>query len=215
MSDPLFDDWHVVARSADLKEGEVLSARLLGEDLVVWRSGGRALVWQDLCVHRGTRLSMGFVKDCALICPYHGWHYNAEGKCFLMPAHPDQPPPARAKAITYPVKEAYGFIWASLSAPERDVPPFPEFEDAQFRKVHAGPYHFQASGFRAVENFVDASHFPYVHGGFNGDPNAPDTIDDYEVEVTREGLRTSPVKVRQLYADARGVSTVAAYTYHV
>jgi hypothetical protein len=45
-----------------------------------------------------------------------------------------------------------------------DVPPFPELDDSTFRKTHAGPYHFHASGFWAVENFIDASHFPFVHG---------------------------------------------------
>lgn len=216
MSDPLFDDWHVVARSADLTEGKVLGARLLGEELVVWRAGGRAMVWQDLCVHRGTRLSMGFVDDdCRLACPYHGWRYDAGGKCVLMPAHPDQPPPTRARVLTYPAQERYGFVWASLGRPAQDPPPFPEWDDANFRKTHAGPYPFRASGFRAVENFVDASHFPFVHGGFNGDPRNPDRIDEYSVEFGPAGLRTSPVRVRQYYADARGVPTEAAYTYHV
>ena len=56
INDPvLINDWHVVGRADDLKEGEVLPARLLGEDLVLWRSNGQVLAWQDLCLHRGAR----------------------------------------------------------------------------------------------------------------------------------------------------------------
>ncbi len=211
--DPLFHDWHVVARAADVQEGKVSSARLLGEDLVLWRAGGRVMAWQDLCIHRGTRLSMGWVADCTLVCPYHGWRYDADGRCVRVPAHPNQPPPARARALVHHATERYGFVWVALREPAHDVPPFPEWDDSGFRKVHAGPYPFRASGFRAIENFLDASHFPFVHAGLNGDPDNPDPMEDYTVERGRDGLATSEVRVRQLYADARGVSTLAAYTY--
>ncbi len=48
-------------------------------------------VWQDLCIHRGTRLSLGRVQDTAqgrqVVCPYHGWVYAAGGQC-VRSAHP-------------------------------------------------------------------------------------------------------------------------------
>jgi phenylpropionate dioxygenase-like ring-hydroxylating dioxygenase large terminal subunit len=59
----LLNDWHPVARSQDVAEGGVLGARLLEEDIVVWRSCGQVMAWQDLCRHRGTRLSLGTVPD--------------------------------------------------------------------------------------------------------------------------------------------------------
>ena len=43
------NDWHVVYRSSDLDEGAIQPIRLLGEDLVLWRSGGVAMAWLDLC----------------------------------------------------------------------------------------------------------------------------------------------------------------------
>jgi len=48
---------------------------LLEEDLVLWRVGEKIHAWRDLCLHRGTRLSLGKVEDQTLICPYHGWTY--------------------------------------------------------------------------------------------------------------------------------------------
>lgn len=210
----LVDDWHVVARSQDLPDNQVMKVRLLGEDLVLWRANGELMAWKDYCVHRGSRLSLGWVENCTLVCPYHGWRYDSSGRCVKMPAHPDQPPPLKARAFTQRVTERYGFIWASISEPERDVPPFPEWTKDEFRKVYAGPYPYKANSLRAVENFLDVSHFPFVHTGLNGDPQNPDEIKDYEVYTGEDGLRTSEIFVFQPYGDHRGIPVNAGYTFH-
>jgi phenylpropionate dioxygenase-like ring-hydroxylating dioxygenase large terminal subunit len=64
-----------------------------------------------------------------------------------------------------------------------------------------------------VENFLDATHFPWVHGGVNGVASAPDRIDDYEVEQDEHGLRTTEVRVFQPYGDPREVPVHAGYSY--
>ena len=78
INDPvLVNDWHPVATVAQLEAQNIVAARLLDEDIVLWRVNGETLAWQDLCIHRGTRLSLGkIVEDDKLICPYHGWTYN-------------------------------------------------------------------------------------------------------------------------------------------
>ena len=87
INDPvLINDWHVMGRAEDLAEGAVLPVRLLGEELVLWRSNGQVLAWQDLCLHRGARLSLGRVEAGSLICPYHGWSYNQAGQCVRIAA---------------------------------------------------------------------------------------------------------------------------------
>src|SRR5579863_7460264 len=87
LNDPvLLNDWHVVAYAPDLQEGKPMAVRLLEEDLVLWRAGDRIHAWRDLCVHRGTRLSLGKIRDETLICPYHGWTYNEAGQCIRFPA---------------------------------------------------------------------------------------------------------------------------------
>ena len=62
----LFHDRHVVGRSQDLKAGKLLSARLLEQDLVLWRDDNQALAWQNRCPHRGARLSLGKIVDRTL-----------------------------------------------------------------------------------------------------------------------------------------------------
>ena len=64
LNDPvLLNDWHVVAYAPDLKEGSPMAVRLLEEDIVLWRTGDKIYAWRDLCLHRGTRLSLGKVED--------------------------------------------------------------------------------------------------------------------------------------------------------
>jgi len=80
LNDPiLLNDWHVVAYSQDIEEGKPVGVRLLDEELVLWRAGETLHAWRDLCLHRGTRLSLGRVENSSLICPYHGWTYTRKG----------------------------------------------------------------------------------------------------------------------------------------
>jgi phenylpropionate dioxygenase-like ring-hydroxylating dioxygenase large terminal subunit len=212
----ILNDWYVVARASDLAEGEVLAARLFGEELALWRRDGKLMAWRDRCIHRGTRLSLGEITENGeLVCPYHGWRYDRAGVCVHIPAQPDVAPPKKARATTFRAQEAYGFIWVSLGDPDRDVPPFPEWADDRFRKVIAGPYEFHGNPYRTVENFIDVPHFPFVHPMINGDPSRPDVFEEYDVTTTDEGLRTSPVKVFQPFADHRGIPADALYSYHV
>ena len=211
----LVNDWHAVGYSSDVKDGELAPVRLLGQELVLWRHDGKVHLWKDLCIHRGAQLSKGWVIDGKVVCPYHGWRYDGEAKCVFIPAHPDKPPPPRARAFSHRCEERYGLIWGSLGNPEHDVPPFPEWGRQGFRGFHAGPYPFGANAFRSVENFVDATHFPFVHSGFNGEMANPDIINDYKVTKSPDGLFTTGIRVFQPYGDHRELPVNAEYRYRV
>jgi phenylpropionate dioxygenase-like ring-hydroxylating dioxygenase large terminal subunit len=204
----------VVAYAPELPEGQPRAVRLLDEDIVLWRVGERVHAWRDLCLHRGTRLSLGSVQGETLVCAYHGWTYNAVGRCVRFPAHPTQTPPAKAQATVYQAQIKYDWVWVCLGQPERDVPSFPEWEDASFRKVHCGPYQYKASGPRAIENFLDVTHFPFVHSGLLGDPNYPE-VNDYRVEITPEGVTARDITVWQPDPDGSGQGAHVTYTYKV
>ena len=216
IDDPvLVNDWHVVGLSEELAEGKVTSARLLGENLVLWRLDGKVSIWRDLCLHRGSKLSLGKVEDRKLVCAYHGWSYDSEGKCVGIPAHPGQPPPKRAIAQAYNSKEQYGYIWACLGDPSKNaVPNFPEWNDHAFRKIYCGPYHSNASGPRLVENFLDVAHLPFVHEGLLGDREHAE-INDYNVVTDPNGITASGIKIWQPDPDGRGVGAPVTYTYKV
>ena len=215
LDDPvLIEDWHPVARFEELASGGPLAVRLLGEDLVVWRSGDTVFAWQDLCVHRGTRLSLGRVHGDRLECPYHGWTYGTDGRCVLMPAHPDQKPPAKACVRTFHTRVRYGVVWASLGGGAGDVPRFELLDDPSHRVLMAGPYPVRASGPRVVENFLDVGHFPFVHEGVLGDRSRPE-IEDYEAEISLDGVLATGVKVYQPDPYATGQGSIVTYTHRV
>lgn len=215
ISDPvLLNDWHPVARIVDFSERPIIAVRLLGEDLVLWKVGDQYLAWQDLCVHRGTKLSLGkIVDDNLLMCPYHGWTYDAEGKCVRIPAHPEQKPPAKAKVKHYWARQRYGLLWVCLGEPANDIPPFPEHEMPDFVTAVCDPArHVSANGPRLIENFLDAAHFPYVHEGVLGDPDHPE-IPDYQARIGPDGVESDPIRVYQPapYASQAGI---VEYVYH-
>jgi phenylpropionate dioxygenase-like ring-hydroxylating dioxygenase large terminal subunit len=188
-NDFLMNDWHVVASSQDLQPEKILKVRLLGQDVVLWRNGDQAVAWEDRCPHRGASLARGWVEKDTLVCPYHGLAFNGEGKCVHIPAHPEQPPSARSKACvkTYNIKECYGMIWVCLGTPEQDVAPFPEWDDPNYNKFFFSAALYRSSALRALENFIDVNHVPFVHDGTLGNPEYAKTS-SYQVEVKGDGI---------------------------
>ena len=163
---------------------------LLGEPLVLWRDAhGGVRASRDVCVHRGTALSLGRVEGDEIVCAYHGWRYGADGACTAIPqlAEPTRVP-SRARAVTYHARERYGIVWAALDAPARPIPEVPELDDAAWRVVRTGPFAWKCDASRQVENFTDFGHFAFVHAGLLGDPAQP-VVAAHEVTVDGPVLR--------------------------
>jgi phenylpropionate dioxygenase-like ring-hydroxylating dioxygenase large terminal subunit len=151
------------------------------------------------------------VVEGAVVCPYHGWRYDG-GPCIFIPAHPAGRRRQR-RALFRIAARRYGFIWGSLGNRAHDIPAFPQWGKQAFRTFHAGPYPFGANAFRSVENFIDATHFPFVHSGFNGVMSTPEAINDYKVTKGPDGLATTGVRVFQPYGDHRQIPVHAEYFY--
>jgi len=166
--------WHPVAFAAGLGDRPA-HADLLGEPLVLWRGpDGAPRVMSDLCVHRGTALSLGWISGEELVCAYHGWRYGADGRCVAIPQlEQPQRVPAKARVAAFTAQERYGLIWVALEEPRWPLPEVPELESADWAVVAAGPYRWQCDAARQVENFTDFGHFPWVHPGLLGDPARP------------------------------------------
>lgn len=84
-----------------------------------------------------------------------------------------------------PTKLAYGFVWVCLGEPPKTFFSLPEFDEPDRRNVSTGAFGVNVSPGRAVENFLDMGHFPYVHTGILGEE--PHTeVKDYDVEIRNE-----------------------------
>jgi phenylpropionate dioxygenase-like ring-hydroxylating dioxygenase large terminal subunit len=201
--------WYPVARSVDVPAGETRAARLLGEDLVVWRSpSGEVAVADNVCAHRGTMLSAGTVTaDGSVKCPYHGWEYGLDGACRRIPQRAaDVPVPSKARVASYPVVEYAGLVWTCLADPgeqRRSVPECPSVEDPAWF-FHAGaPSDWECQAARMVENFLDVAHFGILHADTFGNPDV-EIVEPYDVSTAADHLSISakvPYLARDPWAD--------------
>lgn len=108
--------WYPIAAETDLPFRHVFHAILLGHELAVWRADDDTVnVWENRCLHRGVRLSIGINQGNELKCQYHGWRYaNGTAACTYIPAHPANAPPRTIRNRTYPVRRAYGLVWSGI-----------------------------------------------------------------------------------------------------
>lgn len=207
--------WHPVAAVEEVQDAPV-AARLLGENLVLWRdAAGTVQAWPDRCPHRGARLSLGQVTGGRLECPYHGWQFDGRGQCVHVPALPDFTPPATHRITTYEACERHGLVWVRLAPSSEALPDFGAELDPQLRKLNCGPYEVASSAPRVVENFLDMSHFSFVHEGWLGD-RAVSAIDDYRIEDTERGLRAVGCKAWQPRSNLHSTAPAQVeYVYEV
>ena len=207
--------WHPVAQSQEVVTAP-LPVQLLEQPLVLWRNAeGLVQAFNDRCPHRGARLSMGRVENNNLECPYHGWQFTSGGQCVKVPAVPDFVPPPSQCVKSFEVQEAYGLVWVRLEPSDSQLPAFAAEADTYLRKVNCGPYDVAASAPRIIENFLDMSHFGFVHEGWLGSRDAT-AIASYQVDKTETGIIATGCKAVQPQSNLH--STQAAeveYTYEV
>lgn len=121
--------WHPVLFTHELTE-DPQRVTLCGQNLVIVRLNDEVHAFNDLCAHRGSALSLGAVVEGStgqeLRCPYHGWQYDATGRCTLAPQRADLAGQLRARVKRYQCVERYGMIWTCLvDEPRFPIPPFP------------------------------------------------------------------------------------------
>lgn len=87
-----------------------------GHRLVFWRSDDGVIAMDDVCVHRGMPLSSGHVSDpiegCGrrLVCPYHHWSFDAQGRITDVPTEKEGRWPKRRMQRTYRIAYESGRV---------------------------------------------------------------------------------------------------------
>lgn len=143
--------WHPIAASSDLVSRHVFHGQLLGREFAVWRADdGFVNVWENRCLHRGVRLSIGINDGRELKCQYHGWRYaNRTAGCTYIPAHPADAPARTITNRTFAAVERYGMVW-SAEQPEGEVPAVAGMEEGG--QLVLRPIPLNASADRVVEH---------------------------------------------------------------
>ena len=140
--------------------------RLLGEDLVAFRdSSGRVGLLEELCPHRGASLLLARNEDCGLRCLYHGLKVDVSGAVVDMPTIPDAAGyKARVRAVSYPVMEAGGIVWAYMG-PEGKAPAPMNFEFTTLPLDHSVilKVRIDCNWVQCLEGVIDSAHTNYLH----------------------------------------------------
>src|SRR5690606_37806716 len=79
--------WFQVAWCSEITTGAVHKMKYFGREMVAWRSAsGRVAVFDAYCEHLGAHLGYGGrVEGENLVCPFHGWEWNREGRNVCIP----------------------------------------------------------------------------------------------------------------------------------
>jgi 5,5'-dehydrodivanillate O-demethylase len=160
--------WHVVAAASELTEKKPKKrVRVLGEDLVLFRDGrGQYGLVAEHCSHRGASLYYGFVEEDGIRCAYHGWKYDACGKCLEQPFEsPEAGFKEKISHPAYPVEKLAGLLFAYMGLPEKR-PLLPKWDiltrQDGVRKLEIYQI-LRCNWLQAMENSVDPVHTYYLH----------------------------------------------------
>ena len=165
---PFPEGWYFIASRQALLKAGLLQKTWMGEEIIIWcDDNGQVCVAQAHCPHLGAHLgpdSGGRVCGGRLVCPFHGYEYDAAGQCV---ATPYADPPRTARLRVFETHEINGliFAWWGINGrePQWRLPP-----DTVERDGWSSPtittLRFPGHPQETTENSVDLAHLRYVHG---------------------------------------------------
>src|SRR5262249_13922911 len=136
-------------------------------------SEGRPGFIAENCPHRGASLFFGRNEEEGLRCVYHGWKFDASGRCVDMP---NEPPESNFKDKVH--ARAYrGADWGTITwiymGPNQEAPPaLPEWEWCMLppsRLQHSHKLVYECNYMQALEGELDTTHVYFLHSRLNPD----------------------------------------------
>jgi 5,5'-dehydrodivanillate O-demethylase len=163
--------WQPIGTVPELDKEPVQKVRLLGEDLVLYRTEhGQYGMMEERCPHRGMSMEYGIPCENGLRCAYHGWAFSPQGQCIEQPFEEYTNPQARFKdkihVKTYPVQELGGLIFAYLG-PE-PAPLLPRWDALVREDLDAvvAVTELPCNWLQTMDNAADPIHFEHLHAVF-------------------------------------------------
>lgn len=152
--------WFPLAHSGEVGR-RPLARMLMDVPVVLFRSGTSPVALVDRCPHRNVPLSGGKVVGCNIACSYHGWQFDASGRCVAVPGADTV---ADVAARRLGVHEAAGLVWVCLAD---TPPPFPVLPpELEAGHLDGFWWPLEASHARlldAIENLLDPAHPHFLH----------------------------------------------------
>ena len=215
---PFPEGWYFVAARHSIQGEGLIQRTWMGEKIVIWRDGtGHICVAEATCPHLGSHLGPaagGHVRNGRLICPFHGFEYDATGRCV---ATPFAAAPESAKLRVFHTRTVLGLVfawWGSGGRPPQwslpdDPPADTRWSELGFRTIRF-PGHPQET----TENAVDMAHLRHVHGYDNVSRIGRVSIDGPHLESSFDFSRTTTVAgMMKLRYDVSAVAHVFGLGY--
>jgi phenylpropionate dioxygenase-like ring-hydroxylating dioxygenase large terminal subunit len=159
--------WYVACRSSELQTRPI-ARTLLGTPVVLFRDGsGHAAALVDRCPHRNVPLSLGrVVEGGRLECAYHGWQFDGQGRCRLIPGMLDGSVERERRAQQFAVREQDGFVWVFAEPDaEPNCEPFRVPQVSSEYAVVERDVSAEGTLHATIENALDVPHTAFLHRG--------------------------------------------------
>lgn len=187
--------WYPITFTKDLFLDKPLSFTIFDENFVLFKDElGNLSCIENLCPHRGAKLSDGQIIDGKIECLYHGWQFNIQGECVHIPQLSDSAKiPKNACIKSYETKKNQGIIWVWLGdekiREKTDIFHISDLDNPDCFLVDTVtdlPYDYTY----LIENIADPSHVPISH-------------DRTELGITRDAAK--PLSMKIVENSARGI----------
>ncbi len=168
-------EWICIGRVEEVaRPGDYMTFQLCDEPLVAVRgSDHKVRVFSNVCRHRGALLAQGRGNGQRLVCPYHHWSYDLEGKLAGAPrldAHQSFDKPS-CRLPEFASEAWHGFLFVCLADDPKPLAP----RLAPLEKL-IGNYHMEQMKLRytadevwhtnwkcLIENFMEGYHLSPLH----------------------------------------------------
>lgn len=155
--------WYAVEMADHIKPGQVTEVVFWRRSIALFRGeDGQLRAIENRCAHRQLQLSLGGVEGCHLVCPYHGWTYDGDGRVVRIPhdlfgrSMPD------FRIASFPVRVRYGLVWLFPGDPRlaevQTLPEIPELEGAERWACQPLSFTWNAHHSMIIDNVSDFTH---------------------------------------------------------
>ena len=100
---PAADGFLAVCDVRDIPDNRAKTLLIDGENIALFRYGGKLSAVSNLCRHQNGPLGEGKIIDGCITCPWHGYQY--------LPQNGQSPPPFTEKLETYAVRCIGNIVW--------------------------------------------------------------------------------------------------------
>ena len=222
----------VLSEQVAQPDGAPVRVQLFGEKLVAFRdSNGKLGLLGESCPHRKASLAFGRNDECGLRCLYHGWKFDTEGNVIDMPSEPKASAlPEKARHLSYPTREAGGFVWTYMGPPEAmpefEAPPWsPHIEvPHEQARVAIAKIELPCNWAQIMEGQIDSAHSSTLHSSdmrpAKGDAAAkgdhwvrPSTDKNprIQVQLTNYGMRYAAIRRPIVNANSHDYVRITTY----